>query len=69
MRFAKEGLREKVVSEPDNNRTLLGKGCKAAAIDSGLNVAVADPLEVDHRRRDIPMAHPLLKRADVDSVL
>ena len=68
IRFAKKRLGEKAVSQPDRNG-LSGKCCEAASIDSGLNVTIPDPLQVDHRRRDIAVAHPLLERSDVNSIL
>jgi hypothetical protein len=47
----------------------LGKCREAPFIDPSLNVAVAKTLEIDHRRSDIPVPHPLLQRSDIDSVL
>src|SRR5207249_3728148 len=50
-----------------------GKGLresrKAALVDPDLNIAVPHALQIDHRRCDVPVAHPLLQRPDVDSVL
>ena len=38
-------------------------------VNPRLNVAVSDAFQVDHRRRDVPMPHPLLECADIDAVL
>ena len=43
--------------------------CEAPLVDSGLNVAVPNALEVDHRRCDVAVPHPLLQGPDVDAVL
>src|ERR1019366_4789733 len=48
---------------------LLGKGGEAALVQADLDVAVPDPLQVNHRRGDVPVAHPMLQGADVDAVL
>src|ERR1019366_7643532 len=48
---------------------LLGKGREAALVQPDLDVAVPDALQVDHRRGDVAVAHPLLQGADVDAVL
>lgn len=45
------------------------EGSQATLIDPGLNVFVSDALQVDHCRGDVPVPHPLLERADIDSVL
>ena len=42
---------------------------EAPLVDSGLNVAVPNALEVDHRRGDVAVSHPLLQGPDVDAVL
>ena len=42
---------------------------QASLVDPGLNVAIADALEINHGRGDVAVSHPLLKRADVDAVL
>jgi hypothetical protein len=42
---------------------------QASPVDARLNVAVADAFEVDHRRCDIAVPHPLLGGADIDVVL
>ena len=47
----------------------LREGGEAALVQADLDVAVPDPLQVDHRRGDVPMSHPLLEGADVDAVL
>ena len=47
----------------------LGKRCEATFVDPGLNVAIPESLEVNHGGGDITVAHPLLERADVDSIL
>jgi len=41
----------------------------ATRVDSGLNVTIPQPLEVNHGGGDITVAHPLLERANVDSIL
>src|ERR1019366_1079299 len=46
-----------------------GKGGEAALVEADLDVAVPDALQVDHRRGDVPVAHPLLQGANVDPVL
>lgn len=46
-----------------------GKGGEAALVQPDLDVAVANALQVNHRRGDVPVAHPLLEGADVDAVL
>ena len=48
---------------------LLRESREAALIDPRLHIAVPDALEIDHRRGDVAMSHPLLQGADVDSVL
>src|ERR1019366_1644523 len=48
---------------------LLGKGRETALVQAHLDVAVPDALQVDHRRGDVAVAHPLLEGADVDPVL
>ena len=47
----------------------LRKCGEASLIDPGLNVAVSDAFEIHHRRCNVPVTHPLLQCADVDSVL
>src|ERR1035438_482096 len=47
----------------------LSKRREAALIDPGLNVFVPYALQVNHCRCDVPVSHPLLQGADVDSVL
>src|SRR5260370_5400808 len=47
----------------------LGKRCEATFVDPGLNVAMPQSLEVNHGGGDITVAHPLLERANVDSIL
>src|SRR5271157_1163730 len=47
----------------------LSKRCEAALIDPGLNIFVPYTLQVNHCRCDVPVSHPLLQRANVDSVL
>src|SRR5271166_4445533 len=47
----------------------LSKRCEAALIDPGLNIFVSHTLQVNHCRCDVPVSHPLLQRANVDSVL
>ena len=51
------------------NLHILCERCKATLVDPRLNIPVSDALEVDHRRRNIAVAHPLLQGANVDSVL
>ena len=48
---------------------LLCEGGEAALVDPGLHVAVADAFEIDHRRGDVAVSHPLLQGSDVDAVL
>jgi len=50
-------------------RQALRESGEAALVDPDLGVAVPDALEIDHRRCDIAMTHPLLQRADIDAVL
>ena len=45
------------------------EGCQTTFIDPRLNVAVANALEVDHGRRDVTVAPPLLQCPNVDPVL
>src|SRR6266704_2092816 len=47
----------------------LSKCGKAALVDSRLYVAISNALQINHGRGYIAMPHPLLQRADVDSVL
>ena len=47
----------------------LGKRCEATFVDPGLNVTIPQSLEVNHGGGDITVAHPLLERANVDSIL
>jgi hypothetical protein len=47
----------------------LRESCETALVDPYLNIAIPDALQIDHRRCDIAMPHPLLERTDVDSVL
>ena len=42
---------------------------EAALVDPRLHIAVPNPFEINHRRGDIAMSHPLLQGADVDTVL
>ena len=37
---------------------LLGKGGEVALVQADLDVAVPDALQVNHRRGDVPVAHP-----------
>lgn len=48
---------------------VLRKGGQTPLVDPCLNVTVTNAFEVDHRRCDVAMPHPLLQRADVDPVL
>jgi hypothetical protein len=43
--------------------------CQAPFVDPGLYVAVTDSFEVNHRRGDVAVSHPLLQGPDVDAVL
>src|ERR1700730_17677448 len=45
------------------------KSREAALVDPDLNIAIPHTLEIDHRRCDVAVAHPLLQRADIDAVL
>ncbi len=47
----------------------LRKRGQAALVDSRLDIAVSNTFEIDHRRSNIAVPHPLLQCADVDSVL
>ena len=51
------------------SRLVLRESRKAALVDPGLYVAVADAFEIDHRRCDIAVPHPLLQGADINPVL
>src|ERR1039458_9466659 len=42
---------------------------EAALVDADQDVAVPHTFEINHRRGDVAMAHPLLQRADIDTVL
>src|ERR1700686_174791 len=48
---------------------LLCKGGETTLVDPCLHVAVADSFEIDHRRGDVAVPHPLLQRSYVDAVL
>ena len=55
---------------PDiEEKQALRESGETALVQPGLNIAVPDTLQVDHGRSDIAVPHPLLKRADVDSIL
>ena len=48
----------------------LSRKCsQTALIDSCLYVAVAEPFEINHRRCDVVVSHPLLQPANVDAAL
>ena len=50
-------------------KTFLSECSQAALVDPGLYVAVADAFEINHRRCDVAVSHPLLQGSDVDPVL
>jgi hypothetical protein len=65
-------VREGIVSDASLRtwqRMQLRECCEAPFVDPGLYVAVTDSFEVNHRRCDVTMSHPLLQGADVDPVL
>jgi hypothetical protein len=43
--------------------------CQTSFVNPRLNVPVSNTLQVDHCRCDIAVSHPLLQRANVNSVL
>ncbi len=47
----------------------LRKSGETAFVQSYLNVAIPHALQIDHRRRDVAVSHPLLEYADIDAVL
>lgn len=51
------------------NGKWLSKCREAALVDSCLDIAISNAFEINHRRRNIAVSHPLLRRTDVDSVL
>src|ERR1022692_4399071 len=67
MRFSVLGLRLGCYVLPP--RIQLRECRQAPLVDPGLYVAVAYAFEINHRRGDVAVSHPLLQGPDVDAVL
>ena len=63
------GGRTELLAFHTDEALILGESRKTAPIEPRLDVAVAHALEIDHRRGDVAVAHPLLQRADIYTVL
>jgi hypothetical protein len=53
----------------DDQFPALSKRGQTPFVQPHLNIAVPHALEINHRRSDVVMSHPLLQCADVDAVL
>ena len=64
----KAGL-ELEVASGSKHRRCSREGCETPLVQSDLNIAVPDTLEINHRRGNVVVAHPLLQSADINAVL